>query len=100
MVYNIEPFRAGIRQGDWKLVWRTPLPESAELYDIAKDPGEKTDLAASQPAKVATLKQRANELAAQQVKPLFLQAEFGAMRQRLHLPPALPGEEAAFNEEN
>lgn len=100
VVYNIEPFRAGIRQGDWKLVWRTPLPESAELYDIAKDPGEKTDLAASQPAKVATLKQRANELAAQQVKPLFLQAEFGAMRQRLHLPPALPGEEAAFNEEN
>ncbi len=100
VVYNIEPFRAGIRQGDWKLVWRTPLPESAELYDIAKDPGEKTDLAASQPAKVAALKQRANELASQQVKPLFLKAEFGAMRQRLHLPPALPGEEAAFNEEN
>ena len=46
------------------------------------------------------MKRRANELAAQQAKPLFLQAEFGAMRQRLHLPPALPGEEASFNEEN
>ena len=23
IVYNIEPFRAGIRQGDWKLNWRT-----------------------------------------------------------------------------
>ena len=100
VVYNIEPFRAGIRQGDWKLVWRTPLPESAELFDIAKDPGEKTDLAAGQPDKVLALKRRANELAAQQAKPLFLQAEFGAMRQRLHLPPALPGEEASFNEEN
>jgi arylsulfatase A-like enzyme len=100
VVYNIEPFRAGIRQGDWKLVWRTPLPESAELFDIAKDPGEKTDLAAGQPEKVLALKRRANELAAQQAKPLFLQAEFGAMRQRLHLPPALPGEEASFNEEN
>lgn len=26
-------------------------------------------------------------------KPLLLQAEFGAMRERLHMPPALPGEE-------
>lgn len=22
VVYNIEPFRAGIREGDWKLVWK------------------------------------------------------------------------------
>jgi arylsulfatase A-like enzyme len=100
MLLGVEPYRAAVRQGDFKLIWRTPLPEVAELYDIAKDPGEKTDLAASQPAKVLALKQRANELASQQAKPLFLQAEFGAMRQRLHLPPALPGEEAAFNEEN
>jgi len=33
-------------------------------------------------------------------KPLLLQAEFGALRERLHLPPALPGEEAMFNEED
>ena len=26
VVYNIEPFRGGVRQGDWKLIWRTPLP--------------------------------------------------------------------------
>ena len=33
-------------------------------------------------------------------KPLLLQTEFGAMRERLHMPPALPNEEASFNEEN
>src|SRR5208337_521887 len=37
IVYNIEPFRAGVRQGDWKLIWRTPLPQSVELYNIAED---------------------------------------------------------------
>ncbi len=26
VVYNVEPFRAAVRQGDWKLIWRTPLP--------------------------------------------------------------------------
>jgi hypothetical protein len=33
-------------------------------------------------------------------KSLLLQTEFGAMRERLHMPPALPGEEASFNEED
>ena len=28
VVYNIEPFRGGVRQGDWKLIWRTPLPST------------------------------------------------------------------------
>ena len=32
-------------------------------------------------------------------KPLLLQAEFGAMRERLHMPPGRAGEEASFNEE-
>ena len=28
VVYNIEPFRGAVRQGDWKLVWRTMLPQT------------------------------------------------------------------------
>jgi arylsulfatase A-like enzyme len=100
IVYNVEPFRAGIRDGDWKLIWRTPLPEAVELYDIAHDPSEKNNAAASNPEKVIALQKRANELASTMVKPLLLQAEFGAMRERLHMPPALPGEEASFNEED
>ena len=99
MVYNIEPFRAGIRDGDWKLIWRTPLPAATELYNIAQDPSEKNDVAAANPDKVAALQKRANELAATMAKPL-LQTEFGAMRERLHMPPALPGEDASFNEED
>lgn len=100
IVYNVEPFRAGIRQGDWKLVWRTPLPEGVELYDIASDPYEKSNVAAANPDRVKSLQARANELAAAMVKPLTLQTEFNAMRERLHVPPALPGEEMMFNEEN
>jgi arylsulfatase A-like enzyme len=99
LVYNVEPFRAGIREGDWKLVWRTPLPSAPELYNIAQDPSEKTDLAAQNPEKVAELEKRANELAAQAVKPLLLEAEFKQILKRLALPPALPGEEFEFDTE-
>jgi arylsulfatase A-like enzyme len=100
IVYNVEPFRAGIREGEWKLIWRAPLPESIELYNITLDPSEKNNVAAANPDQVAALKKRANELAASMEKPLLLQAEFGAMRERLHMPPALPGEDAAFNGED
>jgi arylsulfatase A-like enzyme len=100
VVYNIEPFRAGVRDGDWKLIWRTPLPSAVELYNIAQDPSEKTNVAAQFPDKVAALQKRSNELAATMAKSLLLQTEFGAMRERLHMPPALPGEEASFNEED
>jgi len=99
VVYNVEPFRAGIREGDWKLVWRVLLPASVELYNIAQDPSEKTNLAAQYPEKVAALQKRANELAATMAKPMFLQTEFDAMRKRLAIPPALPDEEFYFDEE-
>jgi arylsulfatase A-like enzyme len=99
LVYNVEPFRAGIREGDWKMVWRTPLPSKPELYNIARDPSEKNDLAAQNPGKIGELQKRANELAAQQVKPLLLEAEFKMILQRLASPPALPGEEFELNEE-
>ncbi|HOX90064.1 MAG TPA: hypothetical protein P5024_11205, partial [Burkholderiaceae bacterium] len=88
----------GIRQGDWKLIWRAPLPEGIELYDLAKDPYEKNNVAAQHPEVVARLRQRANELAATQQKSLLMQTEFEALRQRLKLPPALPGEELVLTE--
>ena len=99
IVYNIEAFRAGVRQGDWKLIWRAPLPSRQELYNIAEDPSEKTDLAAQHPDKVAALQKRANELAATMVKSPLLQTEMQAMMKRLAMPPALPGEEFEFNQE-
>jgi hypothetical protein len=48
---------------------------------------------------VIALQKRTNELAAVMVKPLLLEAEFKAMLQRLAMPPALPGEEYEFDEE-
>jgi arylsulfatase A-like enzyme len=98
LIYNVEPFRAGVREGDWKLIWRTPLPSALELYNIPQDPSEKTNLAAQHPEKVAELQKRANELAAVAVKPLLLQTEFNEVLKRMHSPPALPGEEYEFNE--
>ena len=100
VVYNVEPFRAGIRQGDWKLIWRTPLPSAVELYNIAQDPSERNNVASGHPDIVAALQRRANELASQMVKPLLLEEEMKAMMHRLHLPPAFPGEEYEFNNED
>jgi len=99
IIYNVEPFRAAVREGDWKLVWRTVLPASVELYNIADDPGEKHNLAADHPDIVASLQNRANELAAEMVKPTILEIEFGAMMKRLRMPPVFPGEEYDFSQE-
>ena len=99
IIYNVEVFRAGIRQGDWKLIWRAPLPSTIELFNIAQDPSEKHNLAAQNPDKVALLQKRANELAAASAKSPLLQAEFKAMMVRLAMPPALPNEEFEFNQE-
>jgi arylsulfatase A-like enzyme len=58
VVYNIEAFRAGIRQGDWKLVWRTPLPSTPELYNVAQDPSEKLNVASEHLDKIAALQKQ------------------------------------------
>jgi arylsulfatase A-like enzyme len=99
LVYNIESFRAGLRQGDWKLIWQAPLPSKSELYNIAQDPSEKTDLAAANADKVLAMQKRVNELAAGMAKSPLLTTEFQQMLKRLHMPPALPGEELQFEGE-
>lgn len=90
IVYNVEPFRAGIRSGEWKLIWRTPLPQSIELYNMATDPSESSNVAAEHPEIVTKLQQRAEELSSTMAKPLLLEREFGAVLERLAMPPALP----------
>ena len=96
VVYNVEPFRGGLRKGDWKLVWRTPLPSAMELYNVAQDPSEKTNLADKNPQKVAELQKRIEELARESAKPLFLTETMGVVKGQLAAPPALPNEEAYF----
>jgi arylsulfatase A-like enzyme len=98
VVYNIEPFRGGLRQGDWKLIWRTPLPSSIELYNIAQDPYEKTNLANGNPQKVAELQKRVEQLARESAKSLFLVDAFATVQGAAHGPPPLPTEEAFFTQ--
>lgn len=61
-----------LRDGDWKLVVHhataakeggAPEPDKVELYDLTQDPNETTDLAASMPDRVTTLRARLGEIA-------------------------------------
>src|SRR5688572_6283404 len=94
VVYNIEPFRGAVRQGDWKLIWRTPLPSATELYNIQEDPAEKYNVAAQHPDTVRRLQERIEELASKMAKPMFLIQTMGSIKGG---SPALPNEEAYFD---
>ena len=72
IIYNIEPFRGAVRQGDWKCIWRTLLPTSVDLYNLADDPSETKNLAADHPDKVAAMQERLNALGKEAAKPLAL----------------------------
>lgn len=93
LVYNLEPFRAALRQGDWKLIWRTLLPSSVDLYDLSKDPSEQNNLAAAHPDKVAAMQQRLNGLAKEASKPLFLLDQFKIVLKNMNGEPLLPIDE-------
>lgn len=93
IVYNIEPFRGAIRQGDWKLIWRTTLPSSVDLYHITEDPSEETNLATKHPVKVVTMQARINELAKDAAKPLFLVDQFKVIMTNMQGEPVLPIDE-------
>jgi arylsulfatase A-like enzyme len=93
VVYNVEPFRGALRQGDWKLIWRTMLPSSVDLYQLLDDPSEQTNLASAHPDKVAAMQQRLNTLAAESAKPLFLLDQFKVIQKNMAGEPVLPIEE-------
>lgn len=96
VIYNIEMFRGAVRQGDWKLFWRTTLPSRIELFNIAKDPSEKDNLAEQNPALVADLQRRILGLSSEMAKSLFLSATFKAYQSRPEAPMALPNEDAFY----
>ena len=72
VVYNVEPFRAAVRQGDWKLIWRSLIPTSVDLYNLAEDPYETKNVAAEHPDMVAKMQERINALGKEAAKPLAL----------------------------
>ena len=93
VVYNVEPFRGAVRQGDWKLIWRTLLPSSWDLYNLKDDPFEQTNLAAAHPDKVATLKARLEEVSREATKPMFMGYVGGAALK--HGKPNMAGDPSA-----
>lgn len=95
VVYDIEPFRAALRQGDWKLVWRATLPQSVELFNLTEDPSEKNNLAEENPQKVAELQQRIEAMAREATPPLILAEALAVVKQVLMSSVVLPGEEKA-----
>jgi arylsulfatase A-like enzyme len=91
ILINASPRKGALRAGDWKLVIngqiaepgdgddgdatqdagkeKVPAVASVELFNLAKDPGEKENLASQHPDKVRELRARYDALAAQQVPP-------------------------------
>ena len=98
IVYNIEPFRAALRQGDWKLVWRTILPSNVELYNLAEDPYEKNNLAGDHPDKVTAMQQRLEVLAKEAAKPLAL--IYMAQTVMKATVPLLPTDEVFYTDDD
>ena len=92
LVYNVEPFRGAVRQGDWKLIWRTLIPTSVDLYNLAEDPYEKNNVASTNPEKVAAMQERLNALGKEAAKPLALMWAFGTSLK--HGKPLMASEEA------
>lgn len=72
IVYNVEPFRGAVRQGDWKLIWRAMIPMTTDLYNLADDPYEKNNVAEAHPDKVKAMQERLNALGKEAAKPLAL----------------------------
>jgi arylsulfatase A-like enzyme len=94
ILLNTAHGKGALRMGDWKLVIGGNMPDSEdgpesgaapkkakgkgrkkaadstlELFNLAEDPNEKNNLAASHPEKVAELRKKLDELAAQAVPP-------------------------------
>ena len=53
LLYWTQNSASSIREGDWKLILEN---KKAQLFDLAKDPYEKTDLAAKMPEKLEQMK--------------------------------------------
>ncbi|PYK71534.1 MAG: sulfatase [Verrucomicrobia bacterium] len=97
-IYNVEPFRGAVRQGDWKLIWRTMLPSSVDLYNLAEDPYEKNNVAAAHPDKVAEMQARLETAGKESAKPLaLLWIGQTAMKSAI---PLLPTDEGLYTDDD
>jgi arylsulfatase A-like enzyme len=52
---DVEDFRGALRVGEWKLVVYAALPTRVELFDVANDPEEADNVAATYPERVSEM---------------------------------------------
>ncbi len=71
LVYNVDLTSGTVREGDMKLVWTASLPPMVELFDLAADPGETTNLADQKPDVVAQLQAEVLRLSREMAMPLL-----------------------------
>ena len=74
VLLNADDFAAAIRAGEWKLIVHAALPAKIELYDIANDPQEAENQAATYPDRVQDLLGRLNTYAYDMAPSLYLDA--------------------------
>ncbi|SFK92280.1 arylsulfatase B, partial [Methylocapsa palsarum] len=75
VLINVEAFRGAVRKGDWKLVKVALLPGKTELFDLASDPGETTNVADEHPEIVKDLEARLMAYAKQQKPSEWIKAQ-------------------------
>ena len=75
ILINVEAFRGAIRKGNWKLVKIALLPGKTELFDLAKDPGEKNNVANQLPEIVSDLEARLLAYAKEMKPSLWIKAQ-------------------------
>jgi arylsulfatase A-like enzyme len=95
VVYNVDPTAGAVREGDMKLVWTAGLPGNIELFDLSKDPGETTNLAAEMPDIVKKLQERILALAKEMSPPLLVME---AIRLTFGAPPVAADPSSMFNQ--
>lgn len=75
ILINVEAFRGAVRKGDWKLIKIALLPGKTQLFNLGKDPGETTDVAAENPEIVKDLEGRLLAYAKEQKPSLWIKAQ-------------------------
>jgi len=75
ILINVEAFRGAVRKGDWKLIKIAILPGKTQLFNLARDPSETTDVAAENPEVVKDLEARLMAYAREQKPSLWIKAQ-------------------------
>ena len=75
ILINAEIYRGAVRKGNWKLVKVALLPGKTELFDLSKDPGEKTNVADQFPEVLRDLEARLVAYAKEQKTSEWLKAQ-------------------------